>query len=177
MLVQTAGTIHESVAEAVQKEFELMLKLRAAEAAPPVPAAAGQSVEALRDELQKQRQATEALLDQCSGDVQTVLNNAKIRRDAIIKEASGDYSRFMEVLPEYLENPDIFVSRFLDDAYARALESKEVSKVFVPPDAKEWWLEIPRLGSQAGVESEREKAAKAESKTELYGAPKPSTRR
>jgi regulator of protease activity HflC (stomatin/prohibitin superfamily) len=185
LLLQIAGLNHEEIAAAVQREFELMLKLRAAETgqaqadagAQAAPAAAGQTVESLREELKKQRQLTEALLDQCSGDVQTVLNNAKIRRDQIIKEASGDYARFMEVLPEYLENPDIFVSRFLDDAYARALGSKEVSKVFVPPDAKEWWLEIPRLGGQAGVESERDKANKAESKTELYGAPKPSLRK
>jgi modulator of FtsH protease HflK len=183
LLVQMAGTTHEQVAAAVQKEYELMLKLRAAEAnesdpAPPAgsPAAGASSVEALREELKKQRQGTESLLDQCSGDVQTVLNNARIKRDDIIKEASGDYARFMEVLPEYLENPEIFILRFLDDAYARALENKGVAKVFVPPDAKEWWLEIPRLGSQAGAESETEKE-KAGGKTELYGVPKPRARR
>jgi modulator of FtsH protease HflK len=183
LLLQTAGTGHEEVAAAIQKEYELMLRMRAAEAgaAAPTPQARtpaqGQgSVEALREELKKQRAATEALLEECSGDVQTVLNNAKIKRDAIIKEASGDYARFMEVLPEYLANPHIFLSRFLDDVYARALENEGVAKVFVPPDAKEWWLEIPRLAAQGGEASDKEKK-KPEDKTELYGAPKPSVRR
>jgi hypothetical protein len=105
------------------------------------------------------------------------LNNAKIKRDAIIKEASGDYARFMEVLPQYLENPEIFMSRFLGEIYASALENKDVAKVFVPPNAKEWWLEIPRQGTQGTVESEKEKADKAEGKTEMYGTPKPRPRR
>ena len=183
LLLQTAGTSHEAVAEAVQKEYDLMQKLRATEAkesdapATASPAQARPEVAALRQELDAQRKVTQELLGQCSGDVQTVLNNARIKRDEIIKEAAGDYARFTEVRPKYQENPEIFVSRMLEEVYARALENKDVAKVFVPPNAKEWWLEIPRLGSQAAVESEKQKAEKAEGKTELYGAPKPSLRR
>ncbi|HVP13718.1 MAG TPA: SPFH domain-containing protein [Phycisphaerae bacterium] len=179
MLLQTAGTVHEEVAAAVQREFELMLKLRATEtdqANAAAAAASGQrpaDVEAVKAELKKQRQATEALLDQSSGEVQTVLNNAKIKRDEIIKEASGDYARFMQVLPEYLDNPTIFMSRFLDDVYARALESRDVAKVFVPPDAKEWWLEIPRSATQEAAEATAGEKGHTEGKTELYGTPKP----
>jgi membrane protease subunit HflK len=171
LLLQTAGTGYEDVAAAVKKEYGLMLELAAAESgraetetAPAQPPGGADSstsvardVAALREALRNQRQETESLLEQCSGDVQTIMNNARIKRDEIIKEAAGDYARFLEVLPEYVNNPEIFVSRFLDDMYARALHNKGVAKVFVPPEAREWRLYIPRSAKAAGSALQEEK--------------------
>lgn len=168
-LLKTAGAHYEEAAAAVQKEFDLMAAVGAAESRrgeAKAGLAAGGDVETLRAELRKQRLQTEAILEQCSGDVQTVLNDARISRDAIIKEASGDYARFQEVLPEYLNNPGIFMSRFLDDMYAKALNNKDVVKVFVPPEAKEYRLYIPRSGKPSAESAKENQPPSAEAAAE-----------
>ncbi len=184
MLLTTAGTNHEEVAAAIQKEFDLLVALGAAEGegrlanaggSPAAGGAAPGDVQSLRAQLQQQRQLVEDLLAMCSGEVQTVINNAKIERDAIVKEAAGDYARFQEVLPEYLANPGIFMSRFLDEVYAKALTSDDVAKVLVPQEAKEWRLMIPRSSKEAAAQHEG--AGKSDHKDELYGSPKPKPRR
>ena len=181
LLLKTAGMGYEEIAAAVQKEYDLLAAISAVEAGLPSDGGApGNSspadVQSLRAQLQEQRRLTENLLEQCSGEAQTVLNNAKIERDAIVKEASGDYSRFQEVLPEYLANPRIFMSRFLDDVYAKAMTNEDVAKVLVPQVAKEWRLMIPRSGKEAGEAAVKDKAREHEKK-KLYGEPKPKVRR
>ena len=64
--------------------------------------------------------------------------------DSIIKDAQGDYGRLMAVLPEYLKNPNLFVSRRTEDMLRTVLSYNDVMKVAVPPDAKEVRLTIPK---------------------------------
>lgn len=149
-LLRAAGTGHEEIAAAIEKEYELLAALGAAGPAAPDSLATA-DVQPLRSQLQQQRRLTENLLDGCSGEARTIINDAKIERDAILKEAAGDYARFMEVLPEYLANPHILTSRFLDDIYGRALAEDDVAKVLVPQEAKEWRLFIPRGGKEGGA--------------------------
>jgi hypothetical protein len=98
--------------------------------------------------------------------VQQILNSAQIRKGEIIKEAAGDYDQFLAVLPEYLANRDIFISRLLDDMYARALLNPDVAKLYVPPNAREYRLLIPRSqGPQVG----RDKKEAGKKSTSLSG--------
>jgi len=178
LLLTTAGTNYEEIAEAIQREYDLLATISAAEAGTSSDGAPPADVQSLRVQLQEQRRLTESLLDQSSGEAQTILNDAKIERDAIVKEAAGDYARFQEVLPEYLANPRILMSRFLDDIYAKAMTSDDVAKVLVPQEAKEWRLMIPRSSKEAGeAAKKREDEAKKSENRPLYGAPKPKPRR
>ena len=48
------------------------------------------------------------------------------------------------MLREYLRNPGIFMSRMLNEAYARALDNQQVAKVFVPQDCRQWRIKVAR---------------------------------
>jgi regulator of protease activity HflC (stomatin/prohibitin superfamily) len=105
----------------------------------------------------KQRELTESLLADASGTVRSIIRGAEVQRDGIVKEARGDYQRFMAVLPEYLNNPRIFMTRLQDETRARALSDSDVVKMYVPPGAGQYRLHIPqnsRPGKGKGDESD-----------------------
>lgn len=161
-LLETAGLEYEAIAASTQREYELMLALSESQTA----ARSGGSTETVdlaRQALADQRKRTEGLLMQASGDVQTIINDARIRQSEIIKEASGDHDKFQKVLPEYAQNPEIFVSRMLEDFYAKALENPRVAKVFVPRDAREYRLHIPRSPESGSRELQAMKESRSKS--------------
>jgi len=141
LLLVTAGQTHEQIADAIEKEFTLLRKVSAAASGDSKSDAALQD---LREQLDKQRKLTESLLSNAAGSVRSIIRGAEIRRDQIVKEARGDYQRFAAVLPEYLSNPRIFMTRLRDEAWARALSRDDVIKMYVPPSAKEYRLHIPQ---------------------------------
>ncbi len=144
LLLNTAGPRHQEMAKAIDDEYAALRALSAAESAGRSHA----EIEPLQAALAERRRATENLLTEvASGNVRAMLRQAEIARDAILKEASGDFEQFIAVLPEYLRNPDIFMSRLLDETYAKALASDKVIKVYIPPNCLEWRLQIPRGGS------------------------------
>ena len=95
-----------------------------------------------RATLATQRAETERLLRSMSGEVKRVISEAESVKDAIINDAKGDYDQFMAVLPEYEHNPLIFRTRRLSDMYANALRDSDIAKLFVPPDALQYRLQI-----------------------------------
>ena len=58
----------------------------------------------------------------------------------------------MAVLPEYQQNPLIFRTRRLSDMYANALRDSGIAKLFVPPDALQYRLQIKTEKSQVKEE-------------------------
>ncbi len=158
-LLETAGPEYEAIAAATQREYALMLALSESLATTRSGGGA-EAVDPARKALADQRERTEKLLMQASGEVQTIINNARIRQSEIVKEASGDHDKFQKVLPEYAQNPEIFVSRMLEDFYAKALENPRVAKVFVPRDAREYRLHIPRSPEGGAREIEAMKAGR-----------------
>ncbi len=159
LLVNTAGPDHALLASAIEGEFELMLELSAAESGSASGGSGGDGeVARLRPMLDERRSQTEAQLRSASGEVRHILQNAEIAKDAIVKEAKSDYEVFIKMRPQYLRNPVIFMSRLLDETYARALDSEGVSKVYVPQDCLEHRLQIYRadkIVSQSKKEKER----------------------
>ncbi|MBN2560591.1 MAG: hypothetical protein JXQ75_06645 [Phycisphaerae bacterium] len=159
MLVQMAGPDYERIAEATEKEFALMRRLSKMEGVDG-SAGNGEEIQRLRAELREQRGEVEELLTTvASGKARAILRDAEIARDTIIKEAAGDYAQFIEVRPEYEQDPAIFMSRRLDEAYADALDNWKIAKVYVPAEAKDYRLHIPRAGKPVlGKEKEGDKA-------------------
>ncbi len=151
LLVNTAGPEYERMASAIEREFELMLALSEAESGPGGSEHQAAEVERLGQALEEQRRLAEELLATvATGNVRAILQDAAIARDAVIKEAAGDYARFTAVRPEYLRNPGVFMSRLLDETYAQALNSEQVAKLYIPSNHKEIRLLIPRGGRQMG---------------------------
>jgi len=133
-LLQAAGPRYGALADAIADEMAL---IREAEASP-------ERRSEMEERLSEARRQSETLLTEASGVVRQIIKAAEIRRNAIVKEAAGDFDRFMAIRPEYERNPRVFRARLLDDMYARALENPDVTKVYVPPDAMEYRLLIPR---------------------------------
>jgi len=146
LLLVTAGQIHTQIAEAIEQEFALLRRVSAAEADGSDEA----TLQALREQLNKQRTLTESLLADAAGSVRSIIRGAEIQRDRIVKDARGDYQRFMAVLPEYMSNPTIFLARLRDEAQARALSNDDVVKMYVPPGASQYRLHIPRNNKPGG---------------------------
>lgn len=157
-LRETAGPGFEEVAEVVDKEFELLLRL-SEEQSKQSPDAA--EVSRLSAALKAERDLVDQALESASGEVQAILMDAQIRRDQFVKDAAGDYEQFIRLLPEYLRYPEIFVSRLRDETYSSALANKKIGKVFLPEPAAggRIWLQIPRTSEAAGI-SEEETARK-----------------
>lgn len=146
-LVNTAGPDYGALADAVEAEFDVVRKLSAAENEP--------ERSSLASELKTRRQTTEDLLLASSGEIRSIIKNAEIDRDKVLTEATGDYNRYAAILPEYLRNREIFISRTLDELQARALSTPGVMKVYVPREALQYRLQIPR--STAPVKTEEQK--------------------
>ena len=159
--VNTAGPDYDTLAMAIDAEYAAMIALSAAESAAegrPDDAALQQ----LRADLQSKREQTERLLtEKSTGSVREIIRNAEIARDAIIKEAEGDYERFIAVRREYLRNPAIFLSRLLSETYAEAMKNPKISKIILPTDYKEWRISISRAGRPV-VESKDKKQGQPE---------------
>ncbi|MFH1417824.1 MAG: SPFH domain-containing protein [Planctomycetota bacterium] len=176
LLLETVGVNYDAIARAIREEYDLMLALSAAEST----AGGGDEAETqrLRDALGKQRVATQGLMSEATGEVQEILKGAETGKSEIIKEAQGDYKHFTKVYPEFLENPEIFMSRMLQEVYARVLRNDGVAKIFVPPEAREYRLHIPRAPmSMADLARKNKKKVDDEMTKRLYGAPKPRARR
>lgn len=161
LLVNTAGPDYLKLSAAIDEEYRAMLALSAAESAAG-GSAAGADIEQLRATVQLKREEAERLLTTvATGSVRAAIRNAEIVRDGIIKEAAGDYDRFLAVRPEYLRHPTIFVSRLLTETYAEALRSPKISKIILP-EGLEWRITLPRTGRGPGpTKEEKEKAEQA----------------
>jgi len=144
LLVNTAGPAHEQIAKTIEKEYELLREVSRRES--KKGDGDKQELGKLKEQLAQQRKATESLLTNAAGKVGSIIKDAEIQRDQIVKDARGDYDRFMSVLPEYLRTPRIFFSRLRNEAYARALSDEKVIKLYVPPGAAQYRLHIPRSG-------------------------------
>lgn len=143
-LFQTAGPNYAPLAEQVNKEFQLMLKQASTDATGP-----------MSDELAAARSATEQMMHAASGQVQEVIRNAEVRRDQIVKEAEGEFNQYTALLPEYLRNPDIFMSRMYDETFAAAMNNEKILKTFVPRTGDRFWLQIARPPLQKPDEKKR----------------------
>ena len=169
LLVNAAGPGYRQVAEAIDKELALMRQTSAAETkagGDPEDAA----LKALRESLARQRAATEAMLFDATGLVQFIINAGRIRRDRIVKEATGDHSLFMKVLPEYLKNPQIFLSRLSDDVQARALANDGVTKIYLS-EASQYRLQIPRDKTSGPRKKETEKPGASGASSSILSRP------
>ncbi len=157
LLVNTAGPGYSTLADAIQSEFELTLKLSAAQSG-------GSSGEtpAMETELAMLREKTESLLKTSSGEIRSIIKNAEIDRDYVVNEAVGDFNRYSSILPEYLNNKEIFISRLLDELRSRALTMPGVVKVYIPRDTVQHRLQIPR--STSLPKSEEQKKRERDSK-------------
>ncbi len=143
-LFQTAGPQYAPLAEQVNREFQLMLKRSASPAG-----------EDLSGELAAARSTTEQMLHAASGQVQEIIRNAEVRRDQIVKEAEGEFNQFMALLPEYLRNPEIFMSRMYDETFAAAMNNEKILKTFVPRTGDRFWLQIARPPLQKPEEKKK----------------------
>lgn len=161
-LRETAGPEFQKVADAVDTEFEMLLRI-SEEKAKKSPDAA--KIASLTSEVDKQGVIVEAALDDASGEVQGILKDAQIRRDRLVKDAAGDYDQFIRLLPEYLKYPEIFMSRMRDETYSSALADKRVGKIFLPEPAGggRIWLQIPRTAEGANIEAEEKDKPKQKS--------------
>jgi len=156
LLVNTAGPEYEKLAQAIDAEYAAMRALSVAEARDGATADGGE-VQRRQAEYEARRTEVEKLLTTAaSGRVRQVLREAETARDAIIKEAAGDHERFTAVLREYLRNPGIFMSRMLNETYARALDNQQVAKVFVPQDCRQWRIKVAR-GAKPVMSKEEQK--------------------
>lgn len=139
LYLQTAGPDFEKLGDAVQAEFDMLLK---ASSSAPGAKPSG-------EEIAKQRQEVETLLLEATGDVRSIIKTAQIKRDQTVKEAAGDYDQFMAVLPEYKKNPEVFFSQILAETFSAALGNREIGKTFVPDTGRAYWLQIPRTPVEA----------------------------
>lgn len=161
LLLETAGQKYAPLATAVEKEFELMLRL--SEATSRGDPSDANSIKELTDELASQRAEVESLLASSSGEVQAIIKTAEIRQDQMVKEAAGDYDQFRRLLPEYLRHPKIFMYRLREETYAEALASDRIGKIFVPepPEGRggRIWLKIPRVSaSESRQETDQDRS-------------------
>ncbi len=154
MLTRTVGSNYASVSDAVDREFQALLALSAAESAGAPETAA------LEHDYQEKRTAAVKEIEGATGDVQSTIKMAQIYRDSVVNEAIADYQELLALLPEYRRNPNIFLSRQRDELYATALANRGVVKVYAPQDGKEFRLKIPRSPKLATDLSESEKKMK-----------------
>ncbi|HWL93030.1 MAG TPA: SPFH domain-containing protein [Phycisphaerae bacterium] len=154
MLVNAAGPDYQQLSDAIEREYEIVRALSAADGRSDESAAGEASTEA---NLQAARDKVEDLLRLASGRIRGLIKDAEIERDRAINEAAGDYNRYMAVLPEYKRNPEIFLSRLIGEAQARALSDDDIVKVYVPQDAEEYRLHIPRAGGNIKTDDQKRK--------------------
>lgn len=171
LLVTTVGPGYQEIARAVDAEYDLVRRLSAANGA------STPEVDALKKELAAQREKTEELLKSASGEIRSIIKDAEIERNRIINEAAGDYARFAAVLPEYKRNPEIFISRLLDEARGRALADEGVVKVSVPPNALTYRLLIPRAGGTMQTPEGMKKQADKKKRENLGTIPRGEIRK
>lgn len=175
LLVNTAGPEYAELAKAIDAEYEAMRAQSAAEVQDEAQGAAeSEEVRQRRVEYEARRAEVERLLTTtASGNVRQVLRGAESARDAIIKEAAGDHERFTAVLREYLRNPGIFMSRMLDETYARALDNQQVAKVFVPQDCLQWRIKVARGAKPITSKEEQAKKRDQKERSGLPSKPEP----
>ena len=164
LLVYTAGPDYPLIVDAVDQEFDLLMKISALEAVHG-RGSDNPELQGLRSKLKRQRDVTESLLADAAGLVRSIIKDAEVKRNQIIKDATGDYNRFKAVLPEYRRDPDIFLSRLKDETYARSLANDKVSKLYVPSELKQYRLKIPP-DRKTGLEEEKEKQKRPGSLTD-----------
>lgn len=146
-LLQVCGNNFPEIAGAIDREFDMILDQTATDGAGKARA----------EGLDAQQKVVEDLLDASAGQARSIILQARSAKDEIIKDARGDYDRVLAVLPEYLKNPSVFISRRTADMLAMALSFRDVTKIAVPPDAKEIRLTIPRdddspIGRESGAD-------------------------
>lgn len=141
-LLQTAGPDYQILADAIDKEFQTLLAVSASRNGDKTQAAA---TETLTAQAARHAEEVEKLLNASSGEAQAIVKGAQIGRDRIVKETAADYDQFQRLLPEFLRNPEVFMSRLRDDSFSQALDNKNIAKVFVPAGSGgRFRLNIPR---------------------------------
>ena len=139
LLFKTAGTRFASLADVIDEEYALLVQTSAAQMRSADP----KQISDLRARLEKAVSATEKAMEGAPGNVQAIITEAQIKRDRRIREASGDYEQFSSLLPQYLRNPEIFLSRLSQEAFMRAMDNKDIIKYYLPDD-RQIRLHIPR---------------------------------
>lgn len=173
-LLKTAGPDYEPIYEAIETEYAALLALNAAQDRSTSTAAgdgaSSDGLAALQERLAAATRQVESLLrNKASGEASAIVRDAEIARDRTVKTADADYRRYARLLPQFLEQPEVFLSRLRDEAYARALDSKDVGKVFVPTRGADGrggriWLKIPRSGEVTTEEKPGEKEDTSEAR-------------
>jgi regulator of protease activity HflC (stomatin/prohibitin superfamily) len=111
-----ARILGEAAGEGSEKFLALLDRFeRAAEAGPPTDAATAEaSIERALEEL---------AIDGApiGGEVARVVNTAKTYRTQVVERVKGDSETFERLLPQYLRNPRIILSRLWEDARERIL--------------------------------------------------------
>ncbi len=144
VLVETAGPRYAEIAEAVQKEFDLIRRLSSVGSGAGQPGVEGSLQDSLRAALAEQRKTTESLLTDATGYVRFIIKRAEIRKNELLKQVQADYNQFMSLLPEYERNPGIFMSRRRNELRQKALANPKVVKWLVPKGNQPVYLRIPR---------------------------------
>lgn len=150
MLTQAAGPTHPSVSRAINDEFEALLALSKAESD---VTADDREIADLRSALVKKRADVENMLESASGQVRTILKQSQLYKDAVVKEVISDKKKLEAMLPEYRRNPELLLSRLSDEYYAEALDSKKLTKWWLPRTKEQYRLiiqESPRKPEDAG---------------------------
>ncbi|MBI3828384.1 MAG: hypothetical protein HY291_02640 [Planctomycetes bacterium] len=96
------------------------------------------------------------------GQILRTISEAASYRRSVVEAVHAEAETFKRLLPQYLENPRIFREKMIQDAQ-QELFSGDAEKFYLPPDAKELYLD---LGRDPAIRKEQEsKGYKLEPKT------------
>jgi modulator of FtsH protease HflK len=77
------------------------------------------------DAVKSAREALRDRLNSASGQVSSILSEAKSYKNRILEGAKADSDKFEQLLVKFKENPDIFIDQIYRDSIAEVLESVE----------------------------------------------------
>jgi modulator of FtsH protease HflK len=92
--------------------------------------------------LLQARAEVKKLLDQASGNVSAILSDAKIYKSRVFESAKADAGYMQALLPKYLENPNVVMTRLLLSVMETTLNG--VRKWYMPKDVREIRIMIDR---------------------------------
>ena len=109
--------------------------------------------------IESARQALRDRLNGASGQVSSILSDAKSYKSRILEEAKADSDKFEQLLVKFKENPDIFIDQIYREAIAEALESVDETWI-VTGEPEEVRIYIGR-DQELDKKKEREEQAEA----------------
>ncbi len=121
-LKQTAGEVYNDLILAMNKERKMQ--------------------ETNDPKLPQARAEVEKLLDQATGSVSVILSDAKIYKNRVVESAKADAAYMQALLPKYLENPNVVMTRLLLSVMETTLNG--VRKWYVPRDVNEIRITVDR---------------------------------